>query len=530
MKKSFLYPVLALIVCLFTACSQEEIVSESGQSTNKVRLSVKVPAAGPVARAADLAVDGYTMQCIMELVNAGGTVIADSRKTQTVATDGTVNFEFDKPSGEYTCLFWAEYLKDGKSFYKTTDGLVNVAYVANKNNDLFNNKAADAFCGKIASSSISAGSRVTLKRPFARIAVSKADLAKLGASLNQVVTSINGAQGYNVLTGRADKAVTLSNTQVETASTPIAVPTDGDFAFFCYAFSSDVIAKNSSITFSDSNNPETSKKTLSITADQMKTIDSNTAVNLKPETGGDDGKINVDITIDNSFGNGGESPEPEVPGDKPETPAGAVEVGNYLYADGTWGTEAANAVAVVFALAEEDATTNYDGITFTDNKVHGWAVSINQSAKTAWTAEALTAPIEGMTAGTSTTDILGYKNTKAAGSSHPAITACSGVGAALTGNNTSGWYIPAIGQLAKLMESVAAINAKLGTITGGKLIPPAGTSGNMNFWSSTFFEEDATDATTKIYQYQYVFEDTSFKSRSEKPNSSAGVIRPIVTF
>lgn len=130
MKKNFLYSMVALFVCLFTACSQEEIVSQAGQNDSKVRLSVKVPAAGPIARAA-LDVEGYTMQCIMELVGADGQVIADSRQTVTV-TNGAAHFEFDKPSGEYTCLFWAEYLKEGKSFYKTSAGLTKISYDGNK--------------------------------------------------------------------------------------------------------------------------------------------------------------------------------------------------------------------------------------------------------------------------------------------------------------------------------------------------------------------------------------------------------------
>ena len=521
MKKNFLFPVLALIVCLFTACSQEEIVSESGQSNNKVRVSVKVPAAGPVTRAADLDITGYTMHCIMELVDANNAVIVNSRMVANVV-NGTVNFEFDKPSGEYTCLFWAEYVDSNeKSFYKTTDGLVKVSYAANRNNDLFNNKAADAFCGKIASGNIDAGVKVTLKRPFARIAVSKESFAILGEGINQCTTSIFSGTDFNVSSGTAANIVNIKNTESENTPTPITIDPNSDYPFFCYVFTGNDNPENksSNIVFSDSNKPDGETKTLTITPEQMKDINSNTAVNLKP-AGSDDNKMNVTIEVDNSFGSDGGSTNPD------ETPAGAVKVGDYLYADGTWGTEAADAVAVVFALAEGDIIANYAGITFKDDKIHGWAVSINQSAKTAWTETALTEPIGGMTVEAAPNDILGYKNPTAAGSSHSAIIKCSEAGAALTGNNTSGWYIPAIGQLAKLMENVATINAKLGTITDGALIPPAGTTGNMNFWSSTFFD----DVDTKIYQYQYVLEGASFKPRSEKPNSSAGVIRPIVTF
>lgn len=520
MKKNFLYSMVALFVCLFTACSQEEIVSQAGQNDSKVRLSVKVPAAGPIARAA-LDIEGYTMQCIMELVNTNGEVIADSRQAVTVS-NGAAHFEFDKPSEEYTCLFWAEYLKEGKSFYKTSTGLTKISYDGNKKNELFNNTAADAFCGKLASSNIAAGVNVILKRPFARIAVSKTDFATLGTGLNQCTASIFSGTDFNVFTGKVADTVNIKNTEVDAQATPISIDADSEYPFFCYVFIGEAIAKPSNIIFSNSENPD-SKKTLSITADQMKTMSSNTAVNLKPETGGDNqDKINVDITIDNGFENGGGGTGTDTP-TNPETPV-AVEVGDYLYADGTWGKTAENAVAVVFALAENDATTNYANITFPNNKINGWAVSINQTAKTAWTSDVLTTPIEGMVSSASQDDILGYKNTKAAGNQ----LAISAYNEWATVTNTSGWYIPAIGQLAILVENATTINTRLAAITDAQQIPPTGTNSNMNFWSSTF--NDGTGEATKIYQYQYKSTDLTFTARSEKPSNSAGVIRPILTF
>lgn len=518
MKKIFLYSVMALFMCLFAACSQEEIVSEGGQGNNKVSLSVKVPGVGPVGRAAtDLDVNGYTMHCIMELVDADGNLLSGTSQMKTTVSNGTASFEFDKPSGEYTCLFWAEYLKEGNSFYKTSGGLKAVAYDGNKKNELFNNKAADAFCGKIASTDIAVGTNVTLKRPFARIAIAKEDFNTLGTDLNQCTVSIFSGTDFNVLSGKAGNTVNIKNTEVASVVTPITIDATSEYPFYCYVFSGDAIAKASSITFTK-DGESASKKTLSITVEQMKGMGNNTAVNLKPETGGgDDSKINVDITIDNGFGNGGNTPT------EPENPAGTVKVGDYLYADGTWGTEATNAVAVVFALAEGDATTNYENVTFKDSKIHGWAVSISQSAKTKWTEEALTAPIAGMTSSNSQDDILGYKNTKAAGN-QPAISAYNDWTAV---SNTSGWYIPAIGQLAKLIENVATVNAKLVTVTNAEQIPPTGTTSAINYWSSTF--NGVADATTKLYQYQYNTEG-AFKARAEKSENNAGIIRPIVTF
>lgn len=536
MKKSFLYPVMALFVCLFAACSQEEIVSDGELGSNKVRLSVKIPAVGPVSRAADLTVEGYVMRCIMELVDDKGAVIADSHQTVAVK-DGRASFEFTKPSGAYTCLFWADYVK-GTDIKATTATIYNAAnllavdFRLNKTNDLFNNKAADAFCGKLASTAISSGQNVTLKRPFTRIAISKADLAIVNNQLNTFTANIKGAQGYNIATGKTTTTQTLGTA----TGTSVTFPTDGETAFSCYVFPANDAVGSADFKFTKDGDVTTEKR-ISITADQMKEMKTNTAVNLVPKEEGTpgepgDGNIKVEIEIDNNFENGGGTtdPEPEEPTD-PETPAGAAKVGDYFYSDGTCGASATKSgvttVGVVFDLAEGDAIANYNGVTFADGKVHGWVISISQSVKTAWTAETLSAPIEGMTSSATQDDILGYKNTKAAGT-QTATTLCTATGATLTSTSTSGWYIPAIGQLAKLVENVSIVNTKLGAVTDATLIPPTGTSVDMNFWSSTF--NGGTGDATKIFQYQYKPSDGSLKARSEKPGSNAGMIRPVLTF
>lgn len=448
MKKNFLYLVMAAFVCLFAACSQEEIVSGDGQNKDKVNLSVKIPAAGPVARAADLSVAGYTMQCIMELVDAQGALIANSRQTTTV-TNGTASFEFTKPSGEYSCLFWAEYLNgDGESFYKTNEGLTKVAYDGNKKNELFNNKAADAFCGKIASSGISAGINITLKRPFARIAISKADLATLGTGINQFTASLFSATDFNVFTAKAVATVNIKNTEVDNVPTPIMVDANNDYPFYCYVFSGDAIAKPSTIIFSDSKSPDTSKKTLSITVEQMKAMNNNTAVNLKPETsGGSDDKMNVDITIDGSFGNGGGTTDPDTPA--------ALKIGDYLYTDGTWGTDATNAVAVVYHVgADENDKSIYSMLT----KVNGYAVALTDAAvdtkyaTTAWTATSITSA-EQLPQNNKSGYLNSHLTEEVNGTAYnqlAPVKAALEYSVALTEGKTSGWYLPTVAQLEEI--------------------------------------------------------------------------------
>lgn len=524
MKKNFLYAVMALFVCLFASCSQEEIVSEGGQGSNKVNLSVKVPGVGPVGRAAtDLTVEGYVMRCIMELVDKDGALIADSRKVVAV-TNGIANFEFTKPVGTYTCLFWADYVKN--SIAETTEviynaeSLTNIGYKANKTNDLFNNKAADAFCGKLTSDAISNGTNVTLKRPFARIAVSKEDLANLSANLNQFTASINGAKGFNIFSGTTNDAVTLSNTLINGVQSPITIPADGDLAFYCFVFpANSTVTKNTTITFTK-DNEDSSKQTLSITVDQMKEMGTNTSVNLKPGTDPTPGDktINVKIEVDNSFDNGGNTPDP--------TPSESVKVGDYLYADGTWGTDATGAVAVVFAVGQnENDKSTYSML----SKVNGYAVALKDAGQAKWADKAWTVTdtsfsIEGLNQ-VSAKNFDGYKNclvtTTVEGTAFNALApvkAALDYNVQLTANKTSGWYLPTVSQLEEIRTNLDAITPKLTAAQG-----TAFTS--ENYWSSVIAKSG------KVFRVCFDKEQVDFTASNKASDTTAEFyIRPIVTF
>lgn len=522
MKKSFLYSVMALFVCLFAACSQEEIVSDGELGSNKVRLSVKIPAVGPVSRAADLTVEGYTMRCLMELVDAEGNLIADTKQMSTSVTNGTASFEFTKPTGEYSCVFWAEYLNsEGKSFYKTSAGLKEVAYDGNKKNELFNNKAADAFCGKLASSMIATSPKITLKRPFTRIAISKAELDKLGKGLNQCTPSINGAQGYNVATGKTSAAVTLA----QTIDGTLSVPTAGNDALFCYVFpANSTVTKTTSISFTKDGDAST-LKAISITADQMKEMKPNVAVNLVPTTG-DDGKAKVDIVIDDTFGEGGTTdPEtPEEPTD-PETPA-AVAVGNYLYADGTWGTATANAIGVVFHVGKYEG----DNGTYPMSTVNGYAVALKDAAAEGvkWADVTWSDPTTLTSVSQDLKSYDGYKNCQdteavngtAFNTLAPVKTALD-YDVTLTAGKTSGWYLPTVKQLEEIRTNIDAINTAFTALGSEK----ATAFGANNYWSCVI----ATSG--KVFRAHFDSANAEYTSTGRASGAnSAFYVRAILTF
>lgn len=90
MKKNLFYSLMALFVVLFVSCGQEEIVSDNGTEINApVTISVQAPVNNVFSRAVTIP-DGYTMQCIMQLLNADGNKIGD-QVTKPV-TNGKVSF------------------------------------------------------------------------------------------------------------------------------------------------------------------------------------------------------------------------------------------------------------------------------------------------------------------------------------------------------------------------------------------------------------------------------------------------------
>lgn len=450
MKKNFLYSMMALFAMFFAACSQEEIVSTSSNTVdNKVRLTVNLPNVQPASRAA-LDVDGHVMRCIAQAVNAEGTLIEGFNEKVEV-TNGTANFEFEAPDGVATYLFWADYVigndytatGNDVEYYNATD-LTSVGYRLNKRTALFNNEALDAFCANVAASGIS--SQITLKRPLTRLSVRSTESQLAG--LNIITPSINGARLFNVANGTCGDVITLSPTDGETVN----ALTDGDYYFFCYVFTSDAITKSTSIKFSSES--DTTGKTITMDADQMKSLDSNTHVNLVPEQGGGDepggdNTINVSIVIDSEY-------------NKPADP-NALAVGDYINAAGEKVTSASDAVAVVFALA--------DGVT--DNSEYGagkvaeaYAVSLTLATASRTYA---TNYYSMNLAETATGSYAGYAFTQAIDAARQEGTDYrqldnffnSNQAPALSGDNVSGWYIPSLAQL----QAVANVDNETLTAT-----------------------------------------------------------------
>lgn len=509
MKKSFLYSMLALCMCLFAACSQEEVISEVGQKGKIVNLTVGVP--GGVTTRAIPSVEGSKLRCIMQVVNASNEAIEGEGMRQVKeVTAEKITFTFAAPSGDYKCLFWADFVADMNTdnVYNTTD-LTNITY--NKTDNSVFSTAADAFCGYVANGTTT----IMLKRPFAKVSVAP-NSASNYADYNKLTVSYDAPSGFNMVT----KAVSSTTQKVTYTNNSFEAASGAWFSSFIFA-PANVEKLTSDITMQLSGTE--GNKTLTIEAGKVP-LTENFEIDGKFDAA-EGNNVNVDVSFDSNF-------------DKPEVKAPAV--GDFFYADGTWGTTATNAsgsaaIGVIFHIEDAETTlddvANYSDVTFADNKIHGWVVTLTQSAKTVWSAaDDNHSKIEGIGAATKPTDdYKGYVNSliiaqqakKAAYDKCAEFTLKPNSGVAATA-----WYLPAIGQLSKLKDNITIVNESLAKISGAQNIPL--DNENTNHWSSSYNTDEASGI--KFYQLQYEASTSSFKFRSDIPKNNAGVVRGVLTF
>lgn len=509
MKKNFLYSVMALFMCLFAACSQEEIISESGQGGKVVRMTVGVPG-GSTTRAIP-SVEGSKLRCIMQVVDKNNEAIEGEgmRQVQEVTAE-RITFTFTAPDTDYKCLFWADFVSNVSTdnIYNTTN-LANITY--NKTDNSVFSAAADAFCGLVANGTTT----IQLKRPFAKVSVTPNNASNF-SDYNKLILSYDAPSGFNMVTkavGNTPQKVTFTNSAFNASN-------GAWFSGFIFA-PANVDKLNSAINMQLSG--ASGNKTLTIDAGKVP-LTENFEINGKFDAAEGGSSTSVEVSFDDQF-------------DKPEVKA--PKVGDFFYADGTCGTATTNAngsspIGVVFHVEDKasplDDVANYSGISFADGQIRGWVVALEQSAKTVWSKAGVDMPTKIAGVGVASNDkgdyrgyanslIIAQEENKAAYDkcTEWAVKPNSGVAA-------TGWYLPAIGQLSVLKDNIATVNASLAKISTAQNIPL--DNAQTNHWSSTHFEGE----TTRFYQLQYEANSGGFKFRSELPKNNAGVVRPILTF
>ncbi|MBV4048421.1 DUF6562 domain-containing protein, partial [Bacteroides eggerthii] len=478
MKKSILNIVMAAFISCFAACSEEEIIATQDGTPKEVTVVAQVPNnATTRSVGVDNVIGNDQLRCILSVVKNDDKSEITRIEKLVNAEDTQISFTFTVGSNvEYSCLFWADYVDKSasKTGEKYTDKYYNTANMqaicvnadaenpAN-NAKLFNNPAADAFCGVLSNSQIKDADilNITLKRPFAKLNLTPKTEDDWKEKVGTMDIEFEMPGEFNMIAGSAAGTKTLVKA--------IGVKKEAGkyFSTFLFVENPETAKFNSDIKIvltEDGTETPLPEKVIEKGFTVKPNYEINGGVNLSTQE-----EIKVDVDIDG----------------KPEDP-NAPKVGDYFYTDGTWSTEldeTRTVAGVIFDLAADDALENYPGSNLQD-KIRGWIVALNDisgkwySGTSNLTSNNLTNTIEGVVVLASLNaesvegELLGYKNSKAITAvttdteTFPVNTGCTNWTATITNNATSGWYLPSIAQLQRLYQAEVAISNKLTAANG----------------------------------------------------------------
>lgn len=547
MKKGILFPVLALGMGLFS-CSQEDLGNSALQAGQPITVTVKLPddavnkaASRYIPSASD---DQHQLRCILLVTNSDNSTIR-IEKLASEANGDTFSYTFTpKDASNYKCAFWADFIdadadvtgegndKKYADLYYDTQNLPSVSYNTGVTTDgsLFNNDDCDAYCGTIANG---APLSVELKRPFAK--VSFEDKGSTASSASSISVSGYGVYGgFNIETNEVVETETLiSGTGIE------PVKTDNVF-FYNYLF----VGNKNELPDGDKQFSLTVDGTTKTISTENITLTSNTEVNGSFDWGSASGSDKITVRVDFN--------DTWIDPNAPKAP----KAGDYYYSDGTWSAtlnSEKTAIGVVFAVKgdgsaiDSDVVSNYNGVTFKDNAIHGWVVSLKEITPTPRFASSSDGQ-SGVTVSsiigvnTEKTDIKGYANCSAWKGNPLAdeavytallkaeLYAADYSPMPVTG--TSGWYIGAIAQMDVLRSAYnvtdSKVKAALQALEDDSKADlfATGKGASSYYWSST-----ANQGADKNSVRTIVFDASVEESYMSTHDGDAGRhCRPILTF
>ena len=538
MKKSILFPMLALGMGLFS-CSQEDLNGGAQQAGQPVTVTVKLPddAIDKVAsRYIPEASDGqHQLRCILLVTNSDNSTIR-IEKVAKEANGDTFSYTFTpQDAADYKCAFWADFIdanaavtgegndKKYADLYYNTQNLPSVSYAtaALIDGSLFNNDDCDAYCGIIPTCGALS---VELKRPFAKVS-----FVDKGTTASTTTEKIS-IRGYGVYGGfNIETNEVVEGESVISATDIDPVKTDNVF-FYNYLF----VGNKNALPDADKEFSLAVGSTTKTISTENITLTSNTEVNGSFDWGSASGSDKITVTV--GFNDTWIDPN-------------APKAGDYYYSDGTWSAtlnSKKTAIGVVFAVKgdgsaiDSDEVSNYSSVTFKDNTIHGWVVSLKEITPTPRFASSsdgqkgvTVSSINGVN--TETTDIKGYANCSAWKSNiladeavYTALLEAESYAADYSVTGTSGWYIGAIAQMDVLRSAYnvtdSKVKAALEDDSKADLFA-TGTDGSSYYWSST-----ANQGADKNSVRTIVFDASEESYMSTHNGTSGRHCRPILTF
>lgn len=542
MKKNLFYLLaVTLFMGLFASCSQEETPGLSEGKSKLVSISAQLPVEFAKARAVLPTKDGHQLRCILEVWSqeAAPNLIYRSEKLGADATSDKISFEFSLDAGNYDCLMWADFIatdaaltdeRYADKYYNTSD----LKKVTIKNASLlYNSDACDAF---FASQELEKNDTqemqtfdATLRRPFAKLIVSEKNKTNFGLC-KKVSVSHKVAESFNVAEGEAS---TTTVTSILTDAAPIGAG-DADLRLFsCYAFAdTDGALKEIALTFKDGEGTELRSTAIPAGVAFQRNHQTKASGHLVAEL-----TNNTTVDVGVSEGWDSEITEDDV---NPVDPTPGVEdpkVGSFYYSDGTWSevlNESKTCVGVVFAIGagNGDAVANYgDKLT----EIKGYVMAVKNTAKL--NLYSVAALPEATNLVSEASQYVGYKSTslfqtRSDYSAEENFKILKDIKSNLMDvAGTSGWYIPAGGQITDILTSYytaeSAFSKAVTTLISKRIATPfevAHSSNTTGYISSTINE------TGNAYRLTLDNNTHAITPKIAGKASDAGFVRPILTF
>lgn len=482
MKKYHLYLWLLALVGLITSCSQDETDAlQTANESNRVTLTASLPEDfAQIGTRALPSADGHQLRCILEVWTQDPISPTLKQRIEQVGLTGdNVVFDFKIEEGTYDCLFWADFIATDAANENATNGDVTYTHYADKyyttnntDNGLravsliesaytggFNTDARDAFFGHYElekqAAAVKNPSIPALTRPFAKLTIKEKDATNYGYCSGLTAT-YEVPTTFNVLDGK------VGSTTAQVTCNSKSTESQTLFSDYIFTDASSTLGSIDLTFTAAAADKELLPVTIPAGIPLKRNYKTNATGSLISEKPAPTNGVKLTVTMDAGW----TGTEEEI------IPA---KVGDYFYADGTWGTayinDASNpCIGIVFqtdpsrigeaekaALAAKGVTTPRGLVMALRNAAPGviWSTENNDFSEltNCVTKEECNADINGLY---NYTTVLTYATENSKLDAYPAFKAVTEFDVAVPAA-TTGWYMPSMGQLYDIFANLGGL-------------------------------------------------------------------------